>query len=137
MADEVFWDTSGFFALLSSDDPKHAAAVALAGQLKTDQRGSVTTDSVVGECCTLLIARRKPHLVTSFLDFVEVSRSLAVVHVDLPLVAETKDFLRKHLDHDYSFVDCTSFVVMARRGLREAATTDAHFTEAGFVALLR
>ena len=137
MADEVFWDTSGFFALLRSNDPKHGAVVALARQLKTDQRGSVTTDSVVGECCTLLIARRKPHLVTSLLEFVEGSRSLAVVHVDLPLVAETKDFRRKHLDHEYSFVDCTSFVVMARRGLREAATTDAHFIEAGFVALLR
>ena len=137
MADEVFWDMSGFFALLSSDDQKHGAAVALARQLKTDPRGNVTTDSVVGECCTLLIARRKPHLVASFLDFVEGSRSLAVVHVDLPLVGETKDFLRKHLDHDNSFVDCTNLVVMARRSLREATTTDAHFIEAGLVALLR
>lgn len=137
MAGEVFWDTSGFFALLNKDDPKHDTAEELARQLTADRRGSVTTDAVVGECCTLLIARRKPRLVASFLDFTEQSPSLAVVHVDLALMAATKDFLRKHLDHEYSFVDCTSFIVMSRRHLREAVTTDAHFTEAGFLALLR
>lgn len=69
MAGEVFWDTSGFFALLSSDDPKHAAAVELARRMAADRRTSVTTDAVVGECCTLLIARHKSHLVVKFLDF--------------------------------------------------------------------
>src|SRR5881296_1918263 len=133
MAGEVFWDTSGFFGLLNSDDPKHDTAVELARQSTADRRGSVTTDAVVGECCTLLIARRKPHLVASFLDFTEQSHSLAVVHIDLPLMAATKDFLRKHLDHQYSFVDCASFVVMSLRDLREAATTDGHFIEAGFL----
>ena len=52
-------------------------------------------------------------------------------------LALTRGFLRKHLDHTYSFVDCASFVVMGQLGLREAATTDSHFTEAGFTALLR
>src|SRR5215210_1306422 len=118
MAGEVFWDTSGFFALLNNDDPKHDTAVELARQSTADRRGSVTTDTVVGECCTLLIARRKPHLIPAFLDFTKQSASLIVVHVDRSLVTETKDFLRKHLDHEYSFVDCTSFIVITHRALR-------------------
>src|SRR5215207_9100002 len=118
MANEVFWDTSGFFALLSSDDPKHEAAVALVRQQMGDRRGSVTTDAIIGECCTLLIARRKPHLVERLLDVTEQSASLTVVHLDRALVAATRDFLRHHLDHQYSFVDCASFVVMARHTLR-------------------
>lgn len=130
MAVDVFWDTSGFFALLNTDDPKHAAAKALAGS-------AVTTDGIIGECCTLLVARKKPHLAANFLDFTERSTSLRIVHLDEALIAETKAFLRRHLDHSYSFVDCSSFIVMTRLSVREAATTDAHFVEAGFTALLR
>ncbi|GDX10309.1 hypothetical protein LBMAG57_20810 [Verrucomicrobiota bacterium] len=130
MAGEVFWDTSGFFALLNTDDLQHTAAKALA-------EPAVTTDGIIGECCTLLIARKKPHLVPRFLDFTEQPGALRVVHLDELAIAETKAFLRRHLDHAYSFVDCSSFIVMTSLGIRDAATTDAHFTEAGFTALLR
>lgn len=137
MATDVFWDTSGFFALLNTDDANHAQVAAFARAMTQTQRRSVTTDAVIGECCTLLIARRKPHLVPAFLDFTERSRALEVIHLDLELIGATKVFLRQHLDHAYSFVDCASFVVMTRRGLFEAVTSDSHFTEAGFVKLFQ
>ena len=38
-----------------------------------------------------------------------------------------KAYFRKHADHDYSFIDCTSFVVMRELRLRDALTTDRHF----------
>ena len=40
-------------------------------------------------------------------------------------------------DKGWSFTDCISFVVMKEQGLVEALTTDRHFTQAGFKALLR
>jgi hypothetical protein len=48
----------------------------------------------------------------------------------------TKAFFRKHADHAYSFTDCTSFVVMRELKLSQALTSDRHFTQAGFEALL-
>jgi predicted nucleic acid-binding protein len=137
MAAEVFWDTSGFFALLNTDDPAHAKARQLAAAIPVDRKRNVTSDWVIGECCTLLIARRKPHLVSRFLDYADNSRSLFVTPYETTLMARTKAFLRERLDHAYSFVDCASFVIMAERGILEAATTDEHFAEAGFVSLLR
>lgn len=133
MAGELFWDTSGFFAPLNTDDPQHHAARTLAA----GRIAGLTTDAVVGESCTLLMARGKSHLVPRFLDITERSRTLQVVHLDEALIADTKNFLRRHLDHAYSFVDCASFVVMTAHRLIDAATTDAHFVEAGFIALLR
>lgn len=136
MAAELFWDTSAFFALLNSDDPAHRAVRDVAARAATEGRRNVTSDWVIGECCTLLVARRKPHLVPRFLDYAESQRALAVVSSDEALMSRTKAFLRQHLDHAYSFVDCASFVIMAQRGITEAATTDRHFAEAGFVPLL-
>jgi predicted nucleic acid-binding protein len=43
-------------------------------------------------------------------------------------------YLAKHQDHDYSCVDCLSFVVMDRIGITEAFACDRHFTHR-FVAL--
>jgi uncharacterized protein len=137
MAREVFWDTSGLFALFNRDDAAHFRARELARMQRLARKAGITTDAVVGECCTLLIARCKAHLISRFLDFTEQSPSLIVLHLDGLLVSATKQFLRAHLDHAYSFVDCSSFVVMSLRQLREAATTDRHFKEAGFEALLR
>ena len=42
----------------------------------------------------------------------------------------------KHIDQEFSFTDCTSFVVMKELRLREALATDHHFRIAGFVPLL-
>jgi predicted nucleic acid-binding protein len=137
MAAECFWDTSGFFALLNTDDPAHSKSRQLAAASLAEHRRIVTSDWVIGECCTLLIARRKPHLVRRFLDYTDQGAGLLVVPGETALMSKTKNFLRERLDHAYSFVDCASFVIMAERGILEAATTDEHFAEAGFVPLLR
>jgi predicted nucleic acid-binding protein len=34
----------------------------------------------------------------------------------------------RHRDKDYSFVDCLSFVVMEKLGIREALAVDSDFT---------
>ena len=137
MAAETFWDTSGFFALVNSNDPAHSKVRQLAATIFAERRRNVTSDWVIGECCTLLIARRKPNLVRRFLDYTEQAADLIVVPCDPALMIKTKSFLRQRLDHQYSFVDCMSFVIMTERGIREAFTTDEHFAEAGFVPLLR
>ncbi|MGQ9825653.1 MAG: type II toxin-antitoxin system VapC family toxin [Desulfotomaculales bacterium] len=41
----------------------------------------------------------------------------------------------KYSDQNFSFTDCTSFVLMERLGVKEAAAFDARFEAAGFVRL--
>ncbi|MCX6942019.1 MAG: PIN domain-containing protein [Verrucomicrobia bacterium] len=136
MVADVFWDTGGFFALLNADDPGHAVARELLCDQEIKRQRSVTTSWVVGETCTLLVARKRPHMVSRFLDHVQASKALWCVHPDESHFVQTAAFLRKHLDQGYSFVDCSSMVIMREMRLQTVFTTDRHFLEAGFVTPL-
>jgi len=135
MASEVLLDTSGFFALMDARDPAHLKASHWLGS----QRGRawpVTTEWIIGETCTLLVARKRPHLVARFLDYLEQSTALLVLNPDEGLLASAKQLIRRQAEQGYSFVDCLSFCVMKERSISQALTADEHFCKAGFSALL-
>lgn len=135
MASEVLLDTSGFFALMDTRDPAHPKA----RKWLESQRGRarpVTTEWIVGETCTLLVARKRPHLVAHFLDYLERSSALLVLNPDEGLLGAAKQLIRRQAEQGYSFVDCLSFCVMKERRISQALTTDKHFGKAGFSVLL-
>jgi predicted nucleic acid-binding protein len=135
MAGEVLLDTSGFFALMDTRDPAHRKA---RNWLESQRGGTrpVTTEWIVGETCTLLVARKRPHLIARFLDYLERSAALLVLNPDGSLLVSAKELIRRQAEQGYSFVDCLSFCVMKERGISRALTTDEHFRKAGFLALL-
>jgi predicted nucleic acid-binding protein len=135
MPGEVFLDTSGFFALMDSRDPAHLKAKRWLGAQRGRAR-PVTTEWIVGETCTLLVARKHPHLVAGFLDYLEQSAALLVLNPDEGLLGSAKQLIRRQAEQGYSFVDCLSFCVMRERRISQAFTTDEHFHKAGFSALL-
>ena len=135
MAAEVFIDTSGFYAQWDRNDPAHERAKTW---LKAN-RGkfiAVTTEWVIGETCTLLMAQGVSHLIGPFLDQLAASRALRSINPDGEILDETKRFLRRHADQGYSFVDCLSFCVMNNHRVLTVLTTDVHFRKAGFQPLL-
>src|SRR5215831_15643236 len=85
MASELLFDTSGFFALIDERDTAHERAVTLVGTQKGRAR-PVTTEWIIGETCTLLIARRRHHLVSPFLDRLDKSAALMVANPDAQLL---------------------------------------------------
>lgn len=132
---DVFIDTSGFYACLVRADDRHREAAATLRSAR-GQRRFVTTDYVLDETVTLLRARGHGHLVDPFFQITLSSRACRIEWMDPGRFDATRDFLRRHTDHDYSFTDCFSFSVMAQEGLRQALTKDEHFREAGFEPLL-
>ena len=49
-----------------------------------------------------------------------------------------RDLMEKRLDvYKRQLVDCISFIIMTKRNLTDALTTDEHFQQAGFRALLK
>ncbi len=135
-ASEVFADTSALYALIDRRDASHDAARAAVEKLVRAGRLLVTTDYVVTETLNLANARGGKLVATRVLDLIEQSAGIRVEWIGVERFTRTKAFFRKHADHDYSFTDCTSFIVMKEERISEVLTTDAHFVEAGFKALM-
>lgn len=135
MASDTLFDTSGFFALIDKRDPMHRKAVRWVEKQRKRIR-PVSTEWVIGETCTLLVARKRSHLVARFLDYIDDSAALVLVNPDEILLHAAKAMIRQQAEQGYSFVDCISFCLMKERGIRNAFTTDTHYRKAGFSALL-
>ncbi len=97
MTNEVFFDTSGFFMLMDERDALHQKAVEWLRSHRGQVR-PVTTEWVVGETCTLLVARKRPHLVTKFLDYLDRSAALLLINPDETLLRSAKAMIRRQAE---------------------------------------
>jgi uncharacterized protein len=134
---DVFMDTAGFLALWDSRDEYHGPALRLQRDLLLKRRRFVTTDYVVDETATLLLIRHSHAAASDFLDSMIRTEALSLEWIGQDrFLAATRKFT-SHADKQWSFTDCVSFVVMQELRARDAFTTDRHFVQAGFAALLR
>lgn len=125
----IFADTSFWAALGNAADHWHPTAKAL---WNSRPRVVVTTNHVLGETWTLL-NRRCGHRVAASVAAIRHSAAVTIDHVTAELEEEAWEWLAKHDEREYSFVDATSFVLMGRRKMRDAYAFDADFAAAGFV----
>jgi uncharacterized protein len=136
-AADVFMDSAGFLALWDASDEHHKAAVRLQNELIRKRRRFVTSEYVVDETVTLLLVRHSHEAAVDFLDTVERSEALRLEWIGPERFHAAAALFRRHGDKEWSFTDCISFVVMRELRIRDAFTTDHHFTQARFTSLLR
>ena len=98
---------------------------------------AITSDYVIDETATLLKMRGNKHGTRVLFDTLGTSRALSVERISEERYERARTFFLKHLDKEYSFTDCTSFILMKELKLHAALTSDDHFRIAGFDALLR
>jgi predicted nucleic acid-binding protein len=93
---------------------------------------------VLAELSALLLRLRmaKAQQIQLF-DELYADPSVEVVHIDPTLEAAARQLWKSRPDKEWTLVDCASFVVMQKRSLMEAITSDHHFEQAGFVRLLK
>ncbi|HYV97293.1 MAG TPA: PIN domain-containing protein [Gemmatimonadaceae bacterium] len=135
-AREVFVDTAGFLALWDASDEHHRAAVRIKNDLVTAGRSFLTSDYVVDESATLLLMRHSHRAAADFLETIEKTSAVRIEWISPDRFRAAASLFRRHHDKTWSFTDCVSFVTMRELQLRDALTTDRHFTQAGFIPLL-
>ena len=133
----VFADTGYWVALVHVADPLRERSEQVTNQL--GDRRIVTSELVLVE------------VLNYFARHGEVARAKAVQTVlqlfddpDVEVVGHNATHFKasvtryeSRLDQTWSLVDCSSFVLMEERGIRDALAYDVDFVQAGFNALLR
>ena len=135
MINEVFADTSCWIALVNKHDEHHERAHDTVAR---QRRYMVTTQFVFMELFDG--AARRPRLKRMSMALVDkliVDPTVVVVPATPGLFERALAPYSKRADKQWTLTDCASFAVMRERGIAQALTTDHHFEQAGFKALLR
>jgi hypothetical protein len=130
----IFADTSYYIALLSETDVRHGTAVEWSERIFGRQ---VVTEYVLVELGSAFSKVRDRPLYVPFVEHLLADKDTEFVAASDELFRRGRVLFGKRLDKAWSLVDCISFVVMRQRRLGEALTTDHHFEQAGFKALLK
>ncbi|MGC4121548.1 MAG: type II toxin-antitoxin system VapC family toxin [Myxococcales bacterium] len=137
MAPEVFLDTAYAVALSSRHDKFHVQAMRLAGDIRTAGVRLVTSRAIVLEIGNALSRQRYRGAAIRLLEGLEDDPAIEIVPVSEQLYQRGWQLYRQRPDKEWGLTDCISFVVMQERGIMEALTSDEHFQQAGYRALMR
>ena len=126
-------DTSALLAVLDRSDERHTAAKAIWEDLLKASHGLVCHNYILVETSAVLARRIGMEAVRVFerdvvpvLRLVWVTREIHEASVGAHLTADRRAL---------SLVDCASFEVMRRTGVRTAFAFDPHFKEFGYEIL--
>ena len=129
----VFVDTSAFYALLDRDDANHAPAAARWESLLSSDTTLVSTNYVLVECAALVQSRFGMAAARPFME--DVAPLLTVAWIDDAVHGAAVGAWLAASRRTLSLVDCASFEVMRRRGIRKAFAFDDHFRQQGFACV--
>jgi uncharacterized protein len=134
---ELFLDTAFAIALSSPRDSHHEQAIQISERLEKDATRLVTTRAVIIEIGNALAKESHRSAAVDLLESLEEDPDVTIVPLSEELCSRAFTLYRERMDKEWGLTDCISFVVMRDNGLNSALTTDRHFQQAGFQALMR
>jgi len=130
----VLADTSFFIAYLNPREDCHALAVEW---MTASSERILTSDWVLTELGNFLAEGADRRLFGALVRALSAEKRVEIVPADRASFLDALNLYVRRPDQGWSFTDCTSFRLMRARKIRDALTTDHHFEQAGFGALLR
>lgn len=135
MAGKFFVDTSYVLALFNSADDFNIRARELK-HLTTHPNKIITTEAILLEIGNALSKRNLRQNCSLFIRGFYVTENVKVVPLTTALIRKGLELFERRSDKEWGLIDCISFVVMEKYGIKEALAADDHFMQAGFKALL-
>ena len=129
-----FLDTAYILALLNPRDTYHQKAKELFPLLRSAHKVFIT-EAVLIEVGNAL-SRSNRAAAVSFINGCYMTTNVEVVSINSELFRRGVEFYHTHKDKEWGLTDCISFIVMQNNNLTKAFTTDKHFQQLGFQALL-
>lgn len=122
---------------IGADAADPACLTARAARDRALERGQllVTTDYVMDETLTLVRVRLGLIAAEAWWAQLQASSRLRTEWIGAPRAEKARHLFFRYRDKDFSFTDCTSFIVMQELRLHQVLTTDVHFGQVGFDAV--
>jgi len=127
----VFVDTSAFVALRNSAEAEHEKARAALSALIEEGAALFTSNYVFAETYTALLVRLGRAEAIEWGRRFRAGGAIELVRLDDEVEGDAWAILERHGDKRWSYVDATSFALIAREGGDEAFAFDAHFSQRG------
>jgi predicted nucleic acid-binding protein len=128
---KIFIDTGAFIALTDTDDANYQSAKEFYKDAIINGIRFVTTNFVICETLNYLRARISYKIAVAFRENLKKSSHFDTVTILPPVENESFAIFKSYSDKDFSFTDCTSFVVMKSLKLTKAFAFDRHFEQFG------
>src|SRR5688572_18448430 len=116
-------------ACADTSDPAHRPACESRDAALEQGSILVTTDYVVDETLTLIRMRLGLSAAKAWWQQVEGSSRLRWEWIGMERADKARKAFFRYRDKNYSYTDCTRFVVMQELRLKQALTTDRHFQQ--------
>jgi len=131
-ADTVYWQ-----ALLDVKDDLHNAAEAAATHMKSTHVRIVTSEMVLTEVLNALgKTERGRTLAIDLVESLKFDKNVEIApNIECPFDTAFALYTKRP-DKQWGHTDCSSFIIMERRGIDYVLTHDNHFRQAGFSILL-
>jgi predicted nucleic acid-binding protein len=133
---KVFVDTGGWYAVSVTRDRRHKLAIQHYATLLDSDALLIPSDYVLDETITRLRYDSGHDVSIDFLNQIEQAADrgfLSISRVDERVWSLASDLYRKYIDQEFSFTDCTSFILALEAGVDEIFAFDHHFNIMGFL----
>ena len=131
-----FADTSFWMALSRKRGEYNRHAVAWNQFVIRTRSSIVTTEAVLWEWLNGLSDASTRGVAAEGYRRAHADARIEVIPFQLELIDSAVQLYRTRPDKNWSLTDCLSFVVMERRHLTDALTTDGHFEQAGLKVMM-
>ena len=129
-----FLDTAFIQALLNPRDDNHIKAKTLLPQVRIASEVWLTEAILVEVGNALSVFNRQGAV--KFIRQCRSTQNMKVVSVNTDLLMRALNLYQSRSDKSWGLTDCISFIVMKDNRLLYALTTDRHFVQAGFRAVM-
>ena len=134
--DTLFLDTAYIYGLFNTRDQWHEKAVEWSQKIALENYPLITTEFVLTEIANGLSAVKFRQDGSKIIHILQDDDFVRIIPATSKLFRQGLSLYENRSDKDWGLTDCISFVVMEENNITDALTTDDHFRQAGFRALL-
>jgi predicted nucleic acid-binding protein len=131
--DVCFVDTSAWFEMFI---PKSETGKSIRAMLRSLRYKLHTSDFVLDELLTVLKREGHGRLARKAWEFLNNKLFVRLIHLTPDDMLETYSVFDRFSDKDWSFTDCSSYMLIKRHKIEYACAIDKHFREFGIVRVL-